>query len=111
MYSHGQNGLNEFGLGLSVKSSLLISGSARKIGSSVTLMCVHTLPFRIQCSIEVTSSLEGMFSRRCHPCLMCVVVTVSMLPFHTPVEKPIQVCGALGDGCGRPSIQIVRFCS
>src|SRR5687767_77585 len=111
MYSHGQNGLKEFGLAFSVKSSLLISGSERKIGSSVTLMCVHTLPFRIQCSIDVTSSLDGMFSRRCHPCFMWVVVTVSMLPCQTPVENPIHVCGAFGPGCGRPSIQIVRVCS
>src|SRR5688500_1638054 len=101
MYSHGQNGLNELGLGLSVRSSLLISGSARKIGSSVTLMCVQTLPFRIQCSMDATSSLDGMFSRRCQPCFMCVVVTVNIFPFQTPVEKPIHVCGAFGDGCAR----------
>ena len=50
MYSHGQNGL-KFVLGLSVKSSLLMSGSVRKLGSSVTLMCVQTLPFLTQCSI------------------------------------------------------------
>ena len=56
-------------------------------------------------------SLDGNPLRRCQPCLMCVVVTVSMLPFHSPVEKPIQVCGALAEGCGRPSIQIVRSCS
>src|SRR5262245_14911639 len=110
MYSHGQNGL-KLGLGLRVKSSLLISGSARKFGSSVTLTCVQMFPLRTQCSTVVASSLDGMFSRRYQPCLMCVVVIVSMLPSQTPVENPIQVCGALGEGCGRPSIQIVRFCS
>ena len=36
---------------------------------------------------------------------------VNMFPSHTPVEKPIHVCGAFAEGCGRPSIQIVRSCS
>jgi len=33
------------------------------------------------------------------------------VPFHLPVENPIQVCAAYGGGCGRPSIQMVRVCS
>jgi len=37
-----------------------------------------------------------------------VVVVTSVEPCHSPVVKPPQVCGAYFDGCGRPSIQIVR---
>ena len=54
---------------------------------------------------------SGIPLRRTQPCLMCVVVTVSMSPSHLPVEKPFQVCAAYSGGCGRPSIQIVRVCS
>ena len=39
-------------------------GFRRKIGSSVTLMCVTIFPCRMWCSIKVTSSLAGMFSRQ-----------------------------------------------
>ena len=39
---------------------------------------------------------------------MCVVVMVRVSPFHSPVENPMNVCGAYSGGCGRPSIQIVR---
>ena len=35
---------------------------------------------------------------------------VRVSPFHSPVEKPMNVCGAYSGGCGRPSIQIVRHC-
>ena len=42
---------------------------------------------------------------------MCVVRTRSLSPTHSPVEKPIQVCGAFPEGCARPSIQIVCDCS
>ena len=56
------------------------------------------MTYRMKCSRRVIRSLEGNPLRRCHPCLMCVVVTVSMLPSHSPVENPIQVCGAFGEG-------------
>ena len=39
-----------------------------------------------------------------------LVVTTSVSPSHCPVEKPIQVCSAKRDGCGRPSIHTVRRC-
>src|SRR5687768_10061517 len=39
---------------------------------------------------------------------MCVVVTLSAFPSHSPVENPAKVCSAYFDGCGRPSIQITR---
>src|SRR5438067_143215 len=42
------------------------------------------------------------------PILMWVVVTTNALPSHFPVENPDQVWGAYSEGCGRPSIQIVR---
>ena len=29
-----------------------------------------------------------------------------MRPSHSPVENPPALCGAFGDGCGRPSIQM-----
>ena len=50
----------------------------------------------MKCSTSVIRSLEGSPLRRVHPCLICVVYTVSMLPSHLPVENPIQVCGVLG---------------
>src|SRR6186713_1013841 len=39
----------------------------------------------------------------------CVVVTLSAPLTHSPVENPAQRCSANSDGCGRPSIQIVRL--
>src|SRR4051812_37449876 len=40
--------------------------------------------------------------------LMWVVVTLSIPSCHVPVENPCHLCSAYFDGCGRPSIQIVR---
>ena len=67
------------------------------------LMRVSTSPLRMKCSVNVAWSLIGTPLRRCHPFFRCVVVTVSFSPSHVPVEKPIHVWGAYGDGCARPS--------
>jgi hypothetical protein len=40
------------------------------------------------------------------PSLKCVVTAVSVSPSHAPVVNPPCECGAIFDGCGRPSIQI-----
>ena len=61
--------------------------------------------------VSVVLALIGTPLRRCPPCFKWVVTTRSTLPCHCPVENPIHVCGALGPGCGRPSIQTVRVCS
>src|SRR5262249_36568987 len=42
--SQGQKGTKLFGLGTRLNSSLLMSGSSRYMGSSVTLMCVNKSP-------------------------------------------------------------------
>ena len=60
----------------------------------MALMRVSTSPVRTKYSVSVARSLSGTPLRRSQPFLMCVVVTTSMLPCHTPVENPIQVCGA-----------------
>ena len=90
---------------------VLTSGSSRKTGSSVIETCVNTLSWRMKYSVIVAFALIGIPLRRCHPCLMCVVCTLSTRPCHSPVENPIQVCGASSGGCGRPSSQIVRSCA
>src|SRR4051812_36784509 len=45
--------------------------------------------------------------RRIHAVFTWVVFAVSVSPSHLPVVKPPVGCGALADGCGRASIQIL----
>ena len=59
-------------------------------------------------SVIVVRSLVGAPLRWSQPILMCVVDTTSVFRSHRPVENPLHVCGARGEGWGRPSIQIMR---
>src|SRR5882762_2438780 len=40
-----------------------------------------------------------------YPSFRCVVVIFSVLPTHSPVEKPVQLWGAHAGGWGRPSMK------
>ena len=62
----------------------------------------------MKCSVIFALVLAGTPLRWITPYLRCVVSMISWLPTTLPVEKPSQVCSAFADGCGRPSIQMMR---
>ena len=63
-------------------------------------------------SCRVMNSVIGTCRSSADPAaeasLRCVVVTFNVRPIHSPVEKPVHVCGAYFGGCGRPSMKIGR---
>ena len=62
----------------------------------------------MKCSVILAFVLAGTPLRWITPYFRCVVSMISWLPTTLPVEKPSHVCSALADGCGRPSIQMMR---
>ena len=72
------------------------------------LTIVRMSSWRVMNSVIVYMSLVCGPPRLRYPSLRCVVVTFSVLPIHSPVEKPVQLCGAYAGGCGRPSMKIGR---
>ena len=71
-------------------------------------MIVSRFSRRVMKAVNVDWSLPGMPTpRRIHAVLTCVVRATSVSPSQCPVVKPEEGCHAFGDGCGRPSIQIL----
>ena len=65
--------------------------------------------WRVMNSVIVYMSLVCGPPRFRYPSLRCVVVTFRVWPSHSPLEKPLQLCGAYAGGRGRPSMKIGRF--
>ncbi len=77
-------------------------------GSSMTVTMVRMSSCRVMNSVIVYMSLVCGPPRRRYPSFRWVVVIFSVLPIHSPVEKPVQLCGAYAGGCGRPSMNTGR---
>ncbi len=64
------------------------------MGSSMTVTMVRMSSCRVMNSVIEYMSLVCGPPRRRNPSLRCVVVTFNVRPIHSPVEKPVHVCGA-----------------
>ena len=84
------------------------NGSSRYTGSSTIDISTRYRSWRAKNSVIVLRTLAGTPLRLMKAAFMCDVVTFSAPRTHSPVEKPSHVCSAYGEGCGRPSIQMVR---
>src|SRR5947199_1476964 len=87
-------------LPISARSDLQVLLERGDLDGTVTAISIEIGGLVDRKSTRLNSSHLGISyavfclkKKRIQPCLICVVYTVSVLPSHFPVEKPMKVCG------------------